>query len=333
MQYWHVLDDGRIQCDVCPNACKLKDGQRGRCFVRMREQDKIILTTYGRASSIAIDPVEKKPLYHFLPGSKVFSFGTIGCNLSCKFCQNWQISAAKKMQLLTENAMPKDIARAAQENDCASVASTYNEPTIALEYGIDTAKECHKLGIKAIAVTNGYICAEARKEFYSYMDAANVDLKGFTDEFYQKIIGGTLQPILDTLVYIKQHTQTWLEITTLLIPDENDSKAELEKSTKWVVENLGVDVPMHFTAFYPAYKMLDKPATPLKTVQRAREIALKNGVRYAYTGNVSDLEGNSTYCHNCGKRIIERDGYSITDYQLTTKGNCKFCDTLCAGVF
>ncbi len=330
---WHELEDGRIECEVCPRHCKLKEGQRGLCFVRMRENNQVVLTTYGLSSGLAIDPVEKKPLYHFLPGSTVYSFGTAGCNLTCKFCQNWQISKAHETQILAYKASPKDIAVAAKKNHCDSVAYTYNEPTIFLEYAVDSAKECHKAGINAIAVTNGYICPGAREEMYKYMDAANVDLKGFTDDFYKRIIGGRLQPVLDTLKYIKHETNVWLEITTLLIPDENDSPEELDKACKWVVDNLGPDVPMHFSAFHPAYQMLDKSSTPAATVRYAREIAMKNGVRYAYTGNIIDAEGDSTYCHNCGKRIIERQAFTVTDYQLTATGNCKFCDTLCAGVF
>jgi len=332
-KYWHQLDDGRIQCDICPRACKLKEGQRGFCFVRAREGNQVVLTTYGLSSGLAVDPIEKKPLNHFLPGTMVYSFGTAGCNLACLFCQNWDISKSRETHILAHRAMPKDIAERAQKYGCDSVAFTYNEPTIFMEYAVDTAKECHKLGIKTVSVTNGYICDEPRKEFYSHIDAANVDLKGFTDKFYRKIIAGTLQPVLDTLYYLKHHTKVWFEITTLLIPGENDSSEEIDKSTKWVVDNLGVDIPMHFTAFHPAWKMLDKPPTPIETIKRARQIAIKNGIRYAYTGNIIDIEGSSTYCHNCKKRIIERHGYTITSYQLTNEGNCKFCNTPCAGVF
>ncbi|MCK4609012.1 MAG: AmmeMemoRadiSam system radical SAM enzyme [Gammaproteobacteria bacterium] len=332
-KYWHKLANGRIQCDVCPRACQLKPGQRGFCFVRARAGEQMVLTTYGLSSGMAIDPIEKKPLNHFLPGTKVFSLGTAGCNLACRFCQNWNISKSREMDILAHKAMPRDIAAAAAKHGCASVAFTYNEPTIFLEYAIDTAKECHKLGIKTVAVTNGYICDAARQEFYAHMDATNVDLKGFTDKFYKKLIGGTLQPVLDTLCYLKQHTEVWFEITTLLIPGENDSAAEIDQSTKWVVENLGPDVPMHFTAFHPAWKMQDKPATLLATLQLACDIAKQNGVRYAYTGNIYDVAGTSSYCHNCGKRIVERESYRISSYQLNAKGECKFCATPCAGRF
>lgn len=331
--YWHKLEDGRIQCDICPRACKLNEGQHGFCFVRARKNDQVVLTTYGLSSGLAVDPVEKKPLNHFLPGTKVFSFGTAGCNLACRFCQNWNISKSRDTHILAYKAMPKDVAKTAQKYGCQSVAFTYNEPTIFMEYARDCAIECHKLGIKTISVTNGYMCIEPLKEFYSYIDAANVDLKGFTESFYKKIIGGSLQPVLDALCYLKHHTKVWIEITTLLISGENDSPEEIDKSTKWVVKNLGPDVPMHFTAFHPAYKMLDKASTPIETLRRSREIAIKNGIRYAYTGNVYDVEGGSTYCHNCTKRIIERDSYNITAYNLDKEGKCKFCKTLCAGIF
>jgi pyruvate formate lyase activating enzyme len=332
-KYWRKLDDGRIQCDLCPHHCKLKPDQQGLCFVRANENDQVVLTTYGRASGFCIDPVEKKPLNHFLPGTSVLSFGTVGCNLACKFCQNWQISKAREMSLLTEKASPQKIAKMAQENKCQSVAYTYNEPIISLEYCVDTAKECHKLGIKSIAVTNGFICDEPRKEFFAHMDAANVDLKGFTEKFYRKITNSSLQPVLDTLVYVKHKTNVWLEITNLLIPGENDSEKEIDAMTKWIVKEIGVDVPLHFSAFFPAFKMMDYPATPEETLTRAREIAIKNGIRYAYTGNVYDEKGSSTYCHNCHNCIIKRGGFNILDYQLTDDGHCKFCNTLCAGVF
>lgn len=332
-KYWHTLEDGRIQCDLCPHHCKLKSNQQGLCFVRANIDNQIVSTTYGRASGFCIDPVEKKPLNHFLPGTSVLSFGTVGCNLACKFCQNWQISKAREMSLLAEKAQPQDIAKMAQENNCASVAYTYNEPIISLEYCCDTAEACHKLGIKSIAVTNGFICDEPRKEFFASMDAANVDLKAFTDKFYRKITSSSLQPVLDTLVYIKHKTKVWLEITNLIIPGENDSEKEIDAMTKWIAKELGNDVPLHFSAFFPAFKMLNYPATQAETLVRAREIALKNGLRYTYTGNIYDEKDSSTYCHNCHNCIIKRGGFNILDYQLTDGGHCKFCNTKCAGVF
>ena len=332
-KYWHRLDDGRVQCDVCPRACRLKEGQQGLCFVRACEGGAIVLTTYGRSSGFCVDPIEKKPLNHFLPGTPVFSFGTAGCNLSCKFCQNWDMSKSREMDTLADAASPEDIAKAAQRLGCRSVAYTYNDPVIFLEYAVDTAKACHALGIKSVAVTAGYISPGAREDFYAHMDAANVDLKAFTDDFYHKLCGGHLQPVLDTLVYLKRETNVWIELTTLLIPGENDSDEELDGMTKWVVEELGPDVPMHFTAFHPDWKMLDHPPTPPQTLSRARAIALRNGVHYAYTGNVHDAQGGSTYCPNCGTRVIQRDWYELGEWNLDAKGCCAKCHTRIAGVF
>lgn len=332
-KYWHKLENGRIQCDLCPQACKLNEGQRGICFVRMREKDQIVLTTYGRASGFAIDPIEKKPLSHFLPGTTAYSFGTAGCNMRCKFCQNWHLSKAKSDSVLSKTSSPEEIARHAKGYGCSSVAFTYNEPIISMEYCVDVAKECHKLGIKTVAVTNGYICDEPRKEFFSHMDAANVDLKGFTERFYKEITGSHLQPVLDTLVYLKKHTDVWLEITTLLIPDENESISEIDLLTKWIVENLSVDVPLHFSAFHPAWQMMDKPRTSLETIVKARDKAMENGLRYVYTGNVHYPDGGKTFCYNCGKCVIARGGHSVSEYNLDDKGCCKFCGTKCDGVF
>ena len=332
-KYWHSLPDGRLQCDLCPRFCKLHDGQRGLCFVRARQTDRSVLTTYGRSSGFCVDPIEKKPLNHFLPGTPVLSFGTAGCNLACQFCQNWDISKSREVDTLADSATPETIAAAAHELGCRSVAFTYNDPVIFLEYAIDVAQACQERGIKTVAVTAGYICEEPREELYRFMDAANVDLKGFTERFYKQICAGHLQPVLETLVYLKRQTQVWFEITTLLIPGENDSEAEVEALTQWVVEQLGPDVPLHFTAFHPDWKMLEKPPTPPATLSRARRIALKNGVRYAYTGNVHDSAGGSTYCHQCGQRLIGRDWYVLSDWQLTDEGHCRFCGAACAGVF
>jgi len=332
-RYWHKLDDGRVQCDVCPRYCKLHEGQRGLCFVRGNHNNQIVLTTYGRSSGYCVDPIEKKPLNHFLPGTPVLSFGTAGCNLACKFCQNWDISKSRELDTLMDQASPETIAKAAKELDCRSVAYTYNDPVIFMEYAIDVAIACRELGIKSVAVTAGYICDKPRHEFYQYMDAANVDLKAFTEEFYWKVTGAHLQPVLDTLNYLKHETSVWFEITTLLIPGLNDSEKEIEEMTQWVVENLGPDVPMHFTAFHPDWKMRDIPPTPAATLIKAREIAVKNDVRYAYTGNVHNEAGDSTYCHHCGTRLIGRDWYNMTAWNLDAQGKCKACGTPCAGVF
>ncbi len=333
VDFWHALSDSRIQCDLCPRFCKLREGQRGMCFVRGRLNDGMVLTSYGRSSGFCIDPIEKKPLNHFLPGTPVLSFGTAGCNLACKFCQNWDISKSREIDTLADQASPEQIARAAQESGCRSVAFTYNDPVIFLEYAVDVAQACHEKGIKAVAVTAGYICAEPRHRFFEHMDAANVDLKAFSEEFYGAVTVAHLEPVLDTLLYLKSETDVWFEITTLLIPDENDSTAEIEELSSWIVEHLGPDVPLHFTAFHPDWKMLDKPPTPFATLERARRIAVKNGVHYCYTGNVSDPEGQSTYCHGCGDLLIERDWYVLGKWNLTSDGCCLGCGAPCAGAF
>jgi pyruvate formate lyase activating enzyme len=332
-RFWRTLEDGRVECQICPRLCKLHENQRGLCFVRGNLGGAVVLLSYGRSSGFCIDPIEKKPLNHFLPGTPIFSFGTAGCNLACKFCQNWDISKSREMDKLMDQASPEAIARAAQEAQCRSVAYTYNDPVIFHEYAIATAQACRELGIKSVAVSAGYQCAEPRAEFYRYMDAANIDLKAFTEDFYHKICGGHLQAVLETLEYIKQETSVWLEITTLLIPGENDSDGELENLTQWVVEHLGPDVPLHFSAFHPDWKMLNTMPTPPSTLLRARQIALKNGVHYPYVGNVHDKDGASTWCHHCGQLLIGRDWYVLSEWTLTPEGCCNRCGTACAGVF
>jgi len=330
-RYWHALDDGRIQCDLCPRDCRLHDGQRGACFVRQRKGEAMVLTTYGRSSGFCIDPVEKKPLNQFFPGSSALSFGTAGCNLACKFCQNWDISKSREMDTLMDQASPEAIARIARAKGCKSIAFTYNDPVIFAEYAMDTADACHELKIQTIAVTAGYIGSTARREFYAKMDAANVDLKGFTDEFYFKLCGARLQPVLDTLVYLKHETEVWVEITTLLIPGKNDSDAEVEAESKWIRRELGPDVPLHFTAFHPDYKMTDLPPTPAATLARARNIALAEGLHFVYTGNVHDREGGTTFCPGCGQAVIVRDWYEILAYEVTLEGHCRHCDARLPG--
>jgi len=332
-RYWTRLDDGRVRCDVCPRACSLHEGQRGFCFVRARQDDEIVLTTYGRSSGFCVDPIEKKPLNHFLPGTPILSFGTAGCNLGCRFCQNWDISKSREVDTLADAATPEGIAEAAERLGCRSVAFTYNDPVIFLEYAIDVAHACRARGIRTVAVTAGYISPEPRVELYEHMDAANVDLKAFTEDFYHRVCLGHLQPVLETLEYLKHETDVWFEITNLLIPGENDSSDEVDAMTRWVIEHLGPDVPMHFTAFHPDFKMLDRPPTSPETLTRARRIALANGVRYAYTGNVHDPEGDSTSCHACGALLIQRDWYVLGAWNLTEDGRCGSCGTRCAGVF
>lgn len=332
-RHWHKTEDGRIQCDVCPRACKLKEDQRGLCFVRQCVNDSVVLTTYGRSSGFCVDPIEKKPLFHFLPGTPVLSFGTAGCNLACKFCQNWDISKSRETDTLSDEASPSAIAGKAKELGCKSVAFTYNDPVIFMEYAIDVAKACREAGLKTVAVTAGEILPEPRREFYEHFDAANVDLKGFTQDFYRKICSGDLDTVLETLVYLKTKTKVWLEITTLLIPGLNDSDDELGKMSRWVKSELGSRVPHHFTAFHPDYKMTDISPTPLATLFRARSIAKAEGLEYAYTGNVRDAEGSATYCAGCERRVIGRDQYALTSWDLNETGRCAFCGTSCDGVF
>jgi pyruvate formate lyase activating enzyme len=332
-RWWHRLEDGRIQCDLCPRDCRLHEGQRGLCFVRKMENGRMVLTTYGRSSGFCVDPVEKKPLNHFYPGTSILSFGTAGCNLACKFCQNWDISKSREMDTLMDAASPAAIAETAAKHGCRSVAFTYNDPVIFAEYAMDTADACHAVGIATVAVTAGYIGIGARGEFYAKMDAANVDLKGFTDEFYVKLCGARLQPVLDTLVFLKHETDVWFEITTLLIPGKNDSSAEIEAMSEWIVRELGTDVPLHFTAFHPDYKLTDIARTPAATLSRARDIALKAGIRYVYTGNVHDRTGGTTFCPDCGKAVIVRDWHDILSYALTDDGRCRHCAAPIPGRF
>jgi pyruvate formate lyase activating enzyme len=330
-RWWHMLEDGRMQCDLCPRDCRLHEGQRGACFVRQRVGERMMLTTYGRSSGFCIDPVEKKPLNHFYPGSSILSFGTAGCNLACKFCQNWDISKSRDMDKLADQASPEAIAAAAVEHACKSVAFTYNDPVIFAEYAMDIADACRERGIKTVAVTAGYIHAQPRREFYAKMDAANVDLKAFTDAFYFKVCGARLQPVLDTLVYLKNETDVWFEITTLLIPGKNDSDEEIRAASQWIMKALGPDVPLHFTAFHPDYKMDDLPPTPPATLTRARGIAVEEGLRYVYTGNVHDTAGGATYCVGCKKPLIVRDWHRIEDYELLPDGTCPGCGTRLPG--
>ncbi|MBI2802844.1 MAG: AmmeMemoRadiSam system radical SAM enzyme [Gammaproteobacteria bacterium] len=332
-RYWHALDDGRIQCDLCPRDCRLRVDQRGACFVRQRVGDGMVLATYGRSSGFCIDPIEKKPLAHFYPGTSVLSFGTAGCNLACKFCQNWDISKSRDMDRLLESASPAEIANTAVAMGCKSVAFTYNDPVIFAEYALDIADACQAHGVKTVAVTAGYIRAEPRREFFAKMDAANVDLKAFTEDFYFKITGAHLQPVLDTLVYLHHHTSVWLEITTLLIPGKNDSDAELAALSAWVQRELGPEVPLHFSAFHPDFRMTDVAATPRATLLRAREIARDAGLHHVYTGNVHDRDGGTTFCAHCATPLIVRDWYQIDEYRLNDDGACPTCRAPLVGCF
>lgn len=336
--YWHPIEDGRIQCDLCPRFCKLREGQRGLCYVRGRENNQIVLHSYGRSSGFCIDPIEKKPLNHFYPGSSVLSFGTAGCNLACKFCQNWDMSKSRQMDTLMDAAAPQQLAQRAKDYHCRSIAFTYNDPIIFLEYAVDTAQACQEVGVNNVVVSAGYITELARERFFQPMQAANIDLKAFSEKFYHTICGGHLQTVLETLQYLRHETSVWLEITTLLIPGENDSEAELRALSEWIVDNLGVDVPLHFTAFHPDWKMQTTPSTPASTLARARSIAIDTGLHYVYTGNVHDSIGGSTYCPQCKEKVIERDWYQLGEWQLDQNGQCLHClkqnrQTIIAGHF
>ena len=336
-RWQHTLLDGRIQCDLCPRACRLREGQRGFCFVRANHGGRIVLDTYGRSSGFAIDPVEKKPLNHFLPGSRVLSFGTAGCNSACRFCQNWDISRARDWDRVGVEAAPERIARVAADSGVESVAFTYNDPIVFSEYAIDTAEACRELGVHPIAVTAGYMSAAARPDFYGAMDAANIDLKGFAESFYRSVTGTHLRDVLDTIEYAVTQTQAWVELTTLLIPGRNDDDAQLHAECAWIRDHCGVDMPLHFSAFHPAYRMTDVPATPLDTLVRARRIAMEEGLRYVYTGNVHHREGDATVCPNpdCRAVLIQRDWYRIELNRLAggRDGVCPDCGTPVAGVW
>ena len=332
-RWWHRAPDGRFQCDLCPRHCKLRPGQRAFCFVREADEDGIVLSTYGRSTGFCIDPIEKKPLNHFLPGTPVLSFGTAGCNLGCRFCQNWTTSKSREVSLASDDASPEGVARAAVASGCRSVAFTYNDPIVWAEYAIDAARACHERGIRTVAVTAGYVGREARREFFAHVDAANIDLKAFSERFYKKLCFAELAPVLETLRYLKDETDVWFEVTTLVIPDENDGPDELARLSDWFVEHLGPDVPLHFSAFHPDFKMQDTPRTPTATLRRARDIARSAGIRHVYTGNVHDREGDRTTCPGCGTHVIERDWYELLAWHLDAKGCCARCGTSIPGVF
>lgn len=332
-QFWHALDDGRVQCDLCPRACAMADGQRGLCFVRRNIGGRVMLTTWGRSSGFCVDPIEKKPLAHFYPGTPVLSFGTAGCNLTCRFCQNWDISKSRQMDRLADIATPERIADAAVRHGCRSVAYTYNDPVIFHEYALDVAQACAERDILSVAVTAGYVSPAPREEFYRYMHAANVDLKGFSESFYHRLCSASLEVVKDTLRYIAAETDVWLEITTLLIPGENDSDAEIDAMTQWIAEELGTHIPLHLTAFHPDYRMMEIPATSAASLRKARTIARRNGLHYVYTGNIRDADGQSTRCHHCDTMLIGRDGYVLTSWNLDSDACCPTCGTTCAGRF
>jgi pyruvate formate lyase activating enzyme len=323
----HHAEGDRWRCDVCPRACLLSPGQRGFCYVREGSARGVELTTYGRSSGFCIDPIEKKPLAHFHPGTSVLSFGTAGCNLGCKFCQNWDISKSRQDDTLQSSASPDTLAAAAVDAGCASAAFTYNDPTIFLEYAVDCAKACRARGVHPVAVTNGYIHGDARIELYENMDAANIDLKAFTEKFYRDVCLAHIEPVKETLVHVAKNTSCWLEITTLLIPGHNDSDAEIRELAEWIAKNVGTEVPLHFTAFHPDYKLVDAPPTPPATLRRARTIAREVGLKHVYTGNIRDVDGQSTRCTSCNATVIARDGYDILSWSLDARGACMKCGT------
>jgi AmmeMemoRadiSam system radical SAM enzyme/AmmeMemoRadiSam system protein B/AmmeMemoRadiSam system protein A len=328
------LEDGgqRVLCDVCPRGCTLRPGDRGFCFVRENRDGRMVSTTYGRSTGFCIDPIEKKPLHQFYPGTAVLSFGTAGCNLACKFCQNWSMSRSRDVAAACQFADPQTIAAAAHQLGCRSVAFTYNDPIVWVEYAIDTARACHALGIKTVAVTSGYMGPGARAAFYEVMDAANVDLKAFSEDFYVKMTGGHLEPVLDTLRWLVHESNTWLEITNLVIPGANDSPAEIARMCAWIVQELGPDVPLHFSAFHPDFKLMDRPPTPPETLLQAHGLARRAGLRYVYTGNISDREHQGTHCPGCDRLVIQRDGYELGAYHVR-EGRCEYCGTPIAGRF
>jgi pyruvate formate lyase activating enzyme len=331
-KWWEPTDGGKILCTLCPRYCKIGDGQPGFCYIRQNIDGKLYSIGYGRPTGFAIDPIEKKPLNHFLPGSTILSFGTAGCNLGCKFCQNWSMSKAKIDDLNSLEASPEDVVNLAKRYDTPSIAFTYNDPTIFGEYVIDISKIAKEEGIKSVMVTAGYIDKEARKDVYKYINAANVDLKGFTERFYWKNTYSHLNDVLDTLIWLKNETEVWFEITTLLIPDENDSSEEVNQECEWILKNLGDSIPLHFTAFHPDFKMMDKEKTPERTLTKARKIAVEMGIKYCYVGNVHNSEGQTTYCPNCKEKLIKRDWHSVMSNNII-KGKCKKCGQVIEGIF
>jgi pyruvate formate lyase activating enzyme len=331
-KWWEPTDGGKILCTLCPRYCKIGDGQPGFCYIRQNQGGKLYTIGYGRPTGFAIDPIEKKPLNHFLPGSTILSFGTAGCNLGCKFCQNWSMSKAKLDDDNSLDVSPEGVVALAKSNGTPSIAFTYNDPTIFGEYVIDISKIAREEGIKSVMVTAGYIDKEARKDVYKYIDAANVDLKGFTERFYWKNTYSHLDDILDTLIWLKNETDVWFEITTLLIPDENDSSEEIKLECEWILKNLGDSIPLHFTAFHPDFKMIDKERTPEITLTSARKIAFDSGIKYCYVGNVHNKEGQTTYCPNCKEKLIKRNWHSVLSNNLKG-GKCRKCGEKIEGVF
>ncbi len=331
-RWWEYDKKGKILCTLCPRFCHIGEGQAGFCYIRQNIDGKLYSLGYAQSTGFAIDPVEKKPLNHFLPGTGILSFGTAGCNLGCQFCQNWSISKAKITERGSIESTPPNVVALARKHNCPSIALTYNDPTIIGEFAIDIAKEAKKYGVHLVLVTAGYITPEARKEIYQDVSAANVDLKGFTDRFYRKITLSDLEPVLDTLKWLKHETNIWFEITNLKIPGENDEIEETKAMCDWILNNLGDEVPLHFTAFHPDFKMRNKERTPAETLTKARDLAMSMGIKYCYVGNVHDVAGQTTYCPGCKTAVIARDWHRVLTYNLV--GNkCRNCGTKIAGIF
>lgn len=331
-KWWEPHNSGKLLCTLCPRYCTIGEGQIGFCFIRQNINGKLYSLGYGRPTGFAIDPIEKKPLNHFLPGSSILSFGTAGCNLGCRFCQNWSISKAKLNSVRSEYASPEEVVALAIKHKTPSIAFTYNDPVIFGEYVIDISRLAREVKINSVMVTAGYIDKNARNEVFEFIDAANVDLKAFSEMFYHKLTFSHLAPVLDTLLWLKNETNIWFEITTLLIPNENDSQEEIRRMCDWILRNLGSEVPLHFTAFHPDFKLTDKPATPLSTLVTAWQIAEQMGIKFCYLGNVHHHESQTTYCPQCKKAILKRDWHSVTSNNLTN-GLCSYCGAILPGKF
>ena len=319
-----------VQCNLCPRNCVIKEGEIGNCGVRKNIDGKLYSLVYGRAVSVAVDPIEKKPLFHFMPSTKILSWGTIGCNLHCKHCQNWTTSQAKAGEYPDSELMPKDLIKAAADANCKSIAATYNEPTVFYEYMLDTFKLAKKKNIKTVAVTNGFINEKPLKDLLPYLDAVNVDLKAFNDKFYKEISSASLEPVLNTLKIINK-SKTWLEVTNLIIPTLNDNLNEIKKMCEWVKENLGSKVPLHFSAFYPCYRLDNLPLTSKDILVKASSIAKKVGLKYVYMGNVRAEDGETTFCPKCKKALIRREGFFVTENNIENS-KCKYCEEKIDGV-
>jgi len=331
-RYFEREPGGRLRCTLCPRDCRLSEGQAGFCYIRQNVGGAMVSLGYGRSTGFACDPIEKKPLNHFHPGTQVLSFGTAGCNLGCRFCQNWDISKARITDRRSEEYTPRQVVDLAIETGCPSIAFTYNDPIIWAEFAIDVAREAHARGLATVFVTSGYVSPKAREEIFAHMDATNVDLKAFTEAFYAKYTLSHLAPVLETLEWLAKETRVWTEVTNLLIPGLNDSPEEMKALSQWILEHMGADVPLHFTAFHPAYKMLDRPPTPPRTLTRARALAREVGLRFVYTGNVRDAEGQSTRCPRCGALCIERDWLALRSYRLAGDA-CPECGLRIPGRF